>query len=436
MPAPSLQAIAVRASIRNISSIHDIADMPPDLARPILKHVKNPQQLKEIEDKSPHLRDLNADLWKDFIKRDIPKAEQILAEKEPKSQRKWRTFYFKLLAEKERAEKEDEEKLAAIMKGLDQQKEINKANFVPKIIPQKGSSRGTAFIDGQPNLRTTTLGIVRPPTTSLRNAKAGRDAIATIRKQTAQAHYERFGSKNKYTMDTKTKQSESRVKSAPDWMVREAMKPKSAAELVQQQQRTKSPAPNAHPRPKVFAPSSGASSITEHALRAADKEREARLLALTQSKTRPNAAVLSPSASYSAASPSKSTPTVSRPMQAPSQPATSDQQPSRYTASVSNPSLPGKAARVAQPTASAQAPPRPTTVPKPAAARAGVNAHLSPCIPSLHSVASEPWSKAASSAVEASQKRPLSPGPGTPPLIRKRPAPPSIFIPAKKKKVV
>lgn len=434
MPAPSLQAIAVRASIRNISSIHDIADMPPDLARPILKHVKNPQQLKEIEDKSPHLRDLNADLWKDFIKRDIPKAEQILAEKEPKSQRKWRTFYFKLLAEKERAEKEDEEKLAAIMKGLDQQKEINKANFVPKIIPQRGSSRGTAFIDGQPNPRTTTLGIVRPPTTSLRNAKTGRDAIATIRKQTAQAHYERFGSKNKYTLDTKTKQSESQVKSAPDWMVREAMKPKSAAELVQQ--RTKSPAPNAPPRPKVFAPSSGASSITEHALRVADKEREARLLALTQSKARPETAAFSPSDSYSAASPLKSTSTVSRPLQAPYRPAASDQQTPRCTASVSNPSLPAKATRVTQPTASAQALPRSKTVPKPAAACAGVNAQSSPCISSLHSVTSESRSEAASSAVEVSQKRPLSPGPGTPPLIRKRPAPPSIFIPAKKKKVV
>ncbi|KXL44310.1 hypothetical protein M433DRAFT_279378 [Acidomyces richmondensis BFW] len=417
MPAPSLQAIAIRASVRNIGSIHDVADMPPELARPILKHVKNPQQLKEIEDKSPHLRDLNADLWKEFIKRDIPKAEQILSEKEPKSQRKWRTFYFKLLAEKERAEKEDEAKLAAIMKGLDRQKEINKANFVPKIIPQRGSSRGSAFIDGQRNPRVSNFGIVRPQTTSLRNAKTGRDAIAAIRKQTAQAHHERFGSKNKYTMDTsKPKQNEPKVQAAPDWMVREAMKPKSAAELVQQQQRMISPASHPLLRPKVFTPSAGAPSMTEHALKGADKKREARLLALTQPNASAVTASASPPTSNSASSTPKITSTVSRPVQAPSNSTGLERQLSRSTGSTSKLSFLTKATRETLPTARLQALPKATIVSMPAAAGS--------------------QSEADTSAVEASQKRPVSPNPATTPLIRKRQAPPSIFIPAKKKKAV
>jgi len=103
-----------------------------------------------------------------------------------------------------------------MMKGLDQQKEVNKANFVPKIMPEpSGSRRERKDIDGWPNPRGS-----RPPPTTVRNAKTGGDAIAMIRKQTARAHQERLGIKNKCFMNTSK------------------LKPKSAAELVQQQQRT------------------------------------------------------------------------------------------------------------------------------------------------------------------------------------------------------
>lgn len=111
---------------------------------------------------------------------------------------------------------EDEGRLAAMMKGLDQQKEVNKANFVPKTMPEpSGSRQERNDIDGGPNPRGS-----RPPPTTMRNAKTGGEAMAVIREQTARAHQERFGIKNKYIMDTSK------------------LKPKSAAELVQQQQRT------------------------------------------------------------------------------------------------------------------------------------------------------------------------------------------------------
>ncbi|KAF2773627.1 hypothetical protein EJ03DRAFT_240859, partial [Teratosphaeria nubilosa] len=130
MPAATLLQMATRIAMRNAANIEGFSNMPYELVKPILKKIDAPNKLKEIEDNTPELREHNADLWKEFIKRHIPKGEQVVEEVDITNPAKWRTYYFKLLKEKEKQEQEDEARLEAAMKGLTKQKEENKTSFV------------------------------------------------------------------------------------------------------------------------------------------------------------------------------------------------------------------------------------------------------------------------------------------------------------------
>jgi elongin-A len=395
MPVSTLQAMATRNCIRNAAGITDIGDMPYELVKPILKKIDNPRQMKEIEDASPHLRELNAEVWKDFIRKHIPKGNTILNEVDIKNPAKWRTYYFKLLKEKEQREKEDELKLEAAMKGLTKEKEESKANFIPKVIPQR--QKQGFFVDGQPNPNASSYGIVKP-TPGLKYAKSGHDAIAAIRKATQQAVRDRPGWKDKNIMST-TRQiltPKSQIKAAPAWMVQEAMQPRSAAEIAQRNAAQKTGAPANQAKPAIFAPKAN-KRLTELDTAVQNAEREARLLALTRPKTKPATAAASPSAS-SAASP---------PAQAASPPRPATAPKTKLASAAASRPAPG----AVSPPAQAVSPPR------------SVNTtNLSPPASTMTLSGDNPLAKL------------LNPNPT--PIVRKRPAPAtSIFMPPKKKKI-
>jgi len=283
MPAPTLQSMAARSCVRSLPSITDIAETPYELIRPVLKKIQNPQQLHEIEKNSPHIADADAELWRAFIARDIPEWESKIIE--PKNPRSWWKVYRKLIREEEAKKEEQEAKLAAAMSGLSKEREANRAQFVGKVIPQHGSNRGKAFIDGVPNPNASSWGIVRGPPT-LQNAKRGKDALAAIRKQSSQAAKSR-------DLTSRTVQfgrdmpagGKSQVQSAPEWMVREQRRPAPVARVVAPAVGTAGGGRG--DVPKVFAPRK-APTVTDRALdnaiRNTNAEREARLRALTGAK--------------------------------------------------------------------------------------------------------------------------------------------------------
>ncbi|KAI7489766.1 hypothetical protein KC357_g2204 [Hortaea werneckii] len=283
MPAPTLTSIAQRACVRALPNITEVSDIPYELLRPVLKKIINPAHLREIEQNSPHIGDADAELWRAFIARDIPNWREKMLE--PKNPRSWGKVYRKLIREEERAKEEQEAQLAAAMSGIKQEKDANRAQYVQKVIPQ-GSSRGKAFIDGQPNPAASTgWGGIRVP--SLKNAKRGPDALAAIRKQSSQAAKDKGIYKRQDTFNHRMgpTNGRSQIKAAPDWMIREKTKPAPGPTAV--------PA-RAEAQGRVGQQGQGVFTgkreptardrALDQAVRSSNAEREARLRALTGAK--------------------------------------------------------------------------------------------------------------------------------------------------------
>ncbi|KAI6882921.1 hypothetical protein KC360_g5435 [Hortaea werneckii] len=300
MPAPTLISIAQRACVRALPNITDVSDIPYELLRPVLKKIINPSHLREIEQNSPHIGDADAELWRAFIVRDIPNWREKMLE--PKNPRSWGKVYRKLVREEERAKEEQEAQLAAAMSGIKQEKDANRAQYVQKVIPQGGSSRGKAFVDGQPNPAASTgWGGIRVP--SLKNAKRGPDALAAIRKQSSQAAKDKGIYKRQDTFNHRMgpTNGRSQIKAAPDWMIREKTKPATG------------PAVPARAEAQGRAGQQGQGVFTgkreptardralDQAVRSSNAEREARLRALTGAKPGGGGAGSPPSTAAAAA---------------------------------------------------------------------------------------------------------------------------------------
>ncbi|TKA23123.1 hypothetical protein B0A50_07153 [Salinomyces thailandicus] len=281
MPAPSLITVAQRACVKVIPNITDVAETPYELILPVLKRIRNPQQLREIEEKSSHIADADAELWRSFIARDIPNWQDKIVE--PKNPRSWWKVYRKLMREEERAKEEDDAKLAAAMSGAKQEKNANRAQFVSKVLPEVGPGTRPAFLDGNPNpYYHKQSGITKVP--ALKNAKRGTDVLAALKKQSAQAAKDRsIHRKNGFDRTlTAVSDNKSQIKALPAWMVNEQKKPQPAAAA------SFSPATKGRmPTQSVFAPRKGLTAqekTVNEAIRKSNAEKEARLRALTGSK--------------------------------------------------------------------------------------------------------------------------------------------------------
>jgi hypothetical protein len=76
--ARSLFQQAKAQVIRNIGQLVDAGDTPVQLLLPILRHVKDPEQLAELEENSPQLKGETGDLWMALIKRDVPSWNKFM----------------------------------------------------------------------------------------------------------------------------------------------------------------------------------------------------------------------------------------------------------------------------------------------------------------------------------------------------------------------
>lgn len=294
--------MATQAAIRLAGQITDLADMPYHLARPILVKVNNPQQLRDIEVNCPHIAERSEELWRAFIARDISDWENKLVY--PKNKNSWHKVYRYMLRQEEKLKDEAEEALRKTMLGENVKKARREVLVVNKALPHPwAEERAPIMIDGVSKADLPNHGD-RNKKPTLKNAKTGSDIMAALRRQTAQASKavnmaRPFNSPaNPQRFDTAKQQ----IQRAPAAMLSSASRPKQVVprELMPHQKRMLEDMNKARATAKgsSVAPPLGRLRDLKHyeqnrhkveaATHKAREENEARLRAIVESQQRPS----------------------------------------------------------------------------------------------------------------------------------------------------
>ncbi|MCJ1236454.1 hypothetical protein MMC14_004435 [Varicellaria rhodocarpa] len=276
MPVPSLYHLAKKACIKNIRHITDVGDVPYDFVRPILLKLENPEQLRELEKVSPQILGVDAELWREFIKRDIESWEEKI--REPKNPENWYKVYRKLRVENDKAVDQDAEALKAAMDGIKNERakhtsRVVDAKTVPRL-PRMGGmrvepgSRTSSRVagNGNPSILTFASG-------SKTKTLTGKGVMAKARREARELS---LFSARKSTLTTPTHQLSSKatqIRHVPKGMVAEHRRIPliSAAK------------PDAKPTATIIAPKKRKLSgeIVPPASAMSNEERERRLRAFT-----------------------------------------------------------------------------------------------------------------------------------------------------------
>ncbi|OTA86788.1 hypothetical protein M434DRAFT_148456 [Hypoxylon sp. CO27-5] len=177
----SLVELCITVCIKNIRDLWDVGGAPYSVIRPILLKIENPAQLKELEERSPHLKGDTAECWQRLINRDFPH----LAKKRnyaPRNPTLWSKVYQTYKAEDAQLKAQA---AAQLNNGFNQLKKEKQAkavqvmNFNARVhgrIP--GQRKNASGFHGQ------SFGAPRPKMTSTQSAiqKARREARAMSRR--------------------------------------------------------------------------------------------------------------------------------------------------------------------------------------------------------------------------------------------------------------
>ncbi|PMD32786.1 hypothetical protein L207DRAFT_518613 [Hyaloscypha variabilis F] len=128
MPAISLVDLCTKACIKNVRSLNDVGSFEYWKIRPILQRIESPEQLHQIELRSPQIRMEDAELWRAFIARDIPNWQT--KNYAPKNPLKWYEVYCKYKKEQQREIERDQEILRNSMMGLKKERETHVSKVV------------------------------------------------------------------------------------------------------------------------------------------------------------------------------------------------------------------------------------------------------------------------------------------------------------------
>ncbi|KAL4978582.1 RNA polymerase II transcription factor SIII subunit A-domain-containing protein [Aspergillus desertorum] len=127
MSPPTLRQLCTAAAIRNVKYLNDIGNIPYALARPFLLKIESPEKLRSLELQSPHIMNDDAELWLEFIKRDIPNWDEYQLPEQPDC---WYDLYCELREEVQRGVDEDAEKLKMALDGLSSERAKHSTKFV------------------------------------------------------------------------------------------------------------------------------------------------------------------------------------------------------------------------------------------------------------------------------------------------------------------
>ncbi|KAJ5143182.1 RNA polymerase II transcription factor SIII subunit A [Penicillium bovifimosum] len=134
MPAPSLLSMASAMAVRFVKHMDDLGALPYTLARPILMNVHNPEKLHTFEIASPHLAKEDGEIWLELIKRDIPNWHEYQM---PEETDNWYGVYCDLRDQVQKDLEADAEKMKTAIDGIS----AKRALLTPKIIPENTSKR-------------------------------------------------------------------------------------------------------------------------------------------------------------------------------------------------------------------------------------------------------------------------------------------------------
>jgi elongin-A len=124
MPVASLYELAKQRLIKNIDLLTDIGDIPYSFLEPVLRHIQNPKQLKELEKTCPQIQGETKEIWKRYIRRDVPDWDKDPVA--PRDDKQWGRVY-RMLMDKAKEQKDDQEnKLKEQLKALQAGREGNK----------------------------------------------------------------------------------------------------------------------------------------------------------------------------------------------------------------------------------------------------------------------------------------------------------------------
>lgn len=114
--------------MKNVQSFTDVGDLEYHQISDILSYVKSPEQLHQIEELSPQIKGLDAELWQKFIAKEIPNWE--LKNYAPKNPLKWYKVYKRYKREQAEEIKRDEEVLRETMMGIKKARDSNLSKVV------------------------------------------------------------------------------------------------------------------------------------------------------------------------------------------------------------------------------------------------------------------------------------------------------------------
>lgn len=102
MPPPPLGALCRKTAVAHIDELAYVSDLPYHMVRGILAHVRHGQQLKEIEEASPQIKNEDGELWEALTKKkflvQLKKMKKLNNDHDLEIAC-WRGFYWKLQKE-------------------------------------------------------------------------------------------------------------------------------------------------------------------------------------------------------------------------------------------------------------------------------------------------------------------------------------------------
>ncbi|KAI9720678.1 MAG: hypothetical protein M1812_002858 [Candelaria pacifica] len=283
MPAPSLLQLAKWACIRNIEAIVDVGDAPYAVVRPILLKVKSPKQLEALEIACPQLIGHDAELWREFIKRDVPKWET--KREEPRNPKNWYKIYNKLLREGQAEVDKDIEALRAKMTGIKDVKAQHTSRLLePSSISVNQMKKATQIGRGASGIRSHGTGASRTADNSLltfgsgsrTKTGSGKDVLNKARREAKEMSLFSVRKSILATPTHRLNDKATAIKSAPRGLVDHHNKPASPA----------LPSNKAKPA-GIIAPRKPSTTTTSGAVAISETERERRLKAFTAPKSEP-----------------------------------------------------------------------------------------------------------------------------------------------------
>ncbi|KAF2101643.1 hypothetical protein NA57DRAFT_53596 [Rhizodiscina lignyota] len=153
----SLYHMAIRRLVRSKDQLEDVGDIPYAKIRPVLVKLERPDQLRLIEVNSPHLEAHTAELWQNFLRRDVMSYEQNPVV--PPEGMSWYLMYVKLKNRADRVQRRQMEEMRKKFEAHADERERNKTviNDVPPARyheKQKRRARATTRRTTSPQSRT------------------------------------------------------------------------------------------------------------------------------------------------------------------------------------------------------------------------------------------------------------------------------------------